>query len=311
MTPPELAAPGAAGGALPIAAGPRELRTRELKGVALVFGAVIAWALTGFFTRAITTDLWTTMAIRSFAGMIVLIVMLVAAERGRAVTALLSIDRFGVGLAVAQFICAAATIASLYYTTVADNAVLYATAPFWTAALALVVLGERVKVRTMVAGVVSLVGITIIVSASLGQGRLFGDLLGVVMVVAFAVSIVMMRMRPTVAILPPSILNAGLNCLFALPFASLGSVSGRDLALLACFGFTNYGLAFVMFMAGSRLIPAAQAALIATLDLAIAPLIVWATHGEDPGLSGIVGGSIVFVAVVGHIVAGQVAARRG
>lgn len=283
---------------------------REMRGIAFVFAAMVAWSLTGFFTRSVSTDLWTTMAYRSFFGGLVLTALLVQRERGRWLAAFRAMDRHAVLLGVMQFVCAMTTIASLFHTTVANNTVIYATAPFWTAGLGRLMLGEPIHRRTVVAALVSMVGVVVIVRASLGEARILGDLLAFAMTISFAITIVLMRMRPTTAILPPSILNAGLNCAVALPFASLGSASAHDIGVLAVFGFTNYGLAFLLFLAGSRLIPAAQVALITTLDIAVAPMIVWATHGEAPGNAGLLGGAIVFAAVVGHIVAGQIAARR-
>jgi drug/metabolite transporter (DMT)-like permease len=48
-----------------------------------------------------------------------------------------------------------------------------------------------------------------------------------------------------------------------------------------------------------------ETALIGALDTPLAPLWVWLAFSETPGMNTIVGGLIVFVAVIGHIVASQ------
>lgn len=277
----------------------------HLVGVALVVAATVAWSLTGFFTRVLGTDLPTTLAGRSAFGVVFLGLLFMVRERGNAVAAFVGMGAWGVAQAVASVVCALATISSLYHTSVADNAVIGATSPFAAAVMARIFLGEAIPVRTIVAGLVSLVGVAIVVSGSLGHGRLFGDALAVVMMLAFATMIVIARARPDMPVAPPNILAVALNFVLTAPFASLASVAPRDWGLLAAFGVTNFVLAGMLFLAGSRRIPAAESALIVALDLVFGPSVVWASFGEAPTREGIVGGAIVLVAVVGHVVAGM------
>jgi drug/metabolite transporter (DMT)-like permease len=84
-----------------------------------------------------------------------------------------------------------------------------------------------------------------------------------------------------------------------LPFATLAVAPG-DLALLALFGIGQMGLGLIMFTAGVRLIPVADAGLITVLEVILAPVWVWLVFGENPGLRAIVGGAIVLAAVIFH-----------
>jgi drug/metabolite transporter (DMT)-like permease len=277
-------------------------------GVALVVAATASWSLTGFFTRVLGTDLPTTLAGRSAFGVVLLGLIFLTREGRGAVAAFVGMGRWGVAQAVASVICALATISSLYHTSVADNAVIGATSPFAAAVMARIFLGEPVPRRTVLAGLVSLVGVAIVVSGSLGHGHLFGDALAVVMMLAFAAMIVIARARPDMPVAPPNILAVALNFVLTAPFASFAVVEPRDWGLLAAFGVTNFVLAGTLFLAGSRRIPAAESALIVALDLVFGPSVVWALFGEAPTREGIVGGAVVLVAVVAHIVAGM---RRG
>lgn len=283
-------------------------RRHELTGIALVAAATAVWSMTGFFTRALGTDLWTTLAGRSAFGLLVLAGLFVATHGRESLAAFRSMGRWGVAHAVASVVCALTTISSLYNTSVANNAVIGATAPFAAAAMARLFLGERVPARTLLAGVGALVGVGIVVSGSLGGGHLLGDLLAVAMMLSFAGMVVISRARPTMPVAPPNILAVAINLAITAPLADFASIGPRDGGLLAAFGFSNFVLAGMLFLAGSRRIPAADSTLIVALDIVFGPALVWAVFGEAPTTAGLVGGAIVFVAVVANVVAG---AERG
>jgi drug/metabolite transporter (DMT)-like permease len=63
-------------------------------------------------------------------------------------------------------------------------------------------------------------------------------------------------------------------------------------------------------MAGARLIPAAQSSLIGMLEIVLGPLWVWLVIGERPGTASLVGGTIIFAAVLAPAVVRLGAARR-
>lgn len=278
-------------------------RRHELVGVALVVGATLAWALTGFFTRALTTDMWTTLAGRSAFGAIALIALFLVRHRRGGWAQFRAMGRWGVAHAAASVVCAITTVTSLYNTTVANNTVIYATAPIVAAALARIFLGERIDRSTVAAGGVSSIGVAICVSGSAGGIHLLGDLLAVGMTLSFAAMTVISRARPTMPVLPPNILAVVVNFLVALPLANLGSVGAADAGLLAAFGFTNFVLAGTLYLAGSARLPAARSALIIALDIVFSPALVWIAFGEAPSLQAIIGGAIVFAAVVANVLA--------
>jgi len=68
------------------------------------------------------------------------------------------------------------------------------------------------------------------------------------------------------------------------------------------YGSINLVLAYFVFIEGARLIPAATAGLIVTLEIVLSPFWVWLFLGEKIDKSTLIGGIIVFGAVVGHLV---------
>jgi drug/metabolite transporter (DMT)-like permease len=59
----------------------------------------------------------------------------------------------------------------------------------------------------------------------------------------------------------------------------------------------------ILFTAGARRIPVAEASLIAVLESVLGPVWVWLALGENPGLPSLVGGVIVLAALAGHTAA--------
>ena len=78
--------------------------------------------------------------------------------------------------------------------------------------------------------------------------------------------------------------------------------------MLFLFGFTSNVLGFFLFIAGVRRMPPAEAGLIATIEILLAPLWVWLIFSEDPGTATLIGGAIVLAAVLFQI-SGEL--RRG
>ena len=73
------------------------------------------------------------------------------------------------------------------------------------------------------------------------------------------------------------------------------------MAFLFAFGALNLGLGLACFATGARLIPAALAALLGTFETLLGPIWVWLIHAEVPSTRTIVGGSVVFAALLIHL----------
>ena len=59
----------------------------------------------------------------------------------------------------------------------------------------------------------------------------------------------------------------------------------------------------ILFTAGARRIPVAEASLIGVLESVLGPVWVWLALGENPGVPSLVGGAVVLAALAGHTLA--------
>jgi drug/metabolite transporter (DMT)-like permease len=271
-----------------------------LTGISTVFLATLAWSFSGVFTRLLTTDVWTAIAWRSFFGGLFLVIPYVLLNGRSSLRMLGSIGRPGVLFILCQVICQACTVGGLYFTSVANVTVIYATSPFLAAGLAWWLLQERMKTRTVIAGLVSLAGVGVIVAGSVGGGHLAGDLMAIGMTVSFAFIIVIPRARPELPLLPTTIVSAFATLLIFAPFSAPLTLDLRNWSVLAGFGLTNFSVALFLFVYGARRIASAEAALIGTLEIAFAPLWVWLLFSERPADATFIGGAVVFAVVVWH-----------
>lgn len=283
--------------------GRADIETQQrAQGMVLVFIATVAWSFSGVFTRLLTTDIWTAIAWRSFFGGVFLLIPFLILNGWRSAGQFRRIGWAGAVLPATNVVCQACTVGGLYLTTVANVTVIYATSPFLAAALAWLMMGERVRRRTVIAGLVSLAGVIIIVSGSIGQAHILGDLLALAMTGTFAFVIVIPRVHRDLPMLPTIALSAFATTAIFAPFGSAATLDALNWSVLAGFGLTNFSIALFLFLAGARRIAAAEAALIGILEIVLAPLWVWFAFQEQPGMAAMIGGAVIFTAIAWHTV---------
>jgi len=208
---------------------------------------------------------------------------------------------FGVMLASATSMVTG--IGSMRFTAVADALTIYATVPFMTAAVAWIFIGERPSRATMIASVVALAGVIVMLGGAKLDGSLFGKILAIGMTLGMAVMTTIMRSHREVPMLPAVGFSAWLCSAICFAFAAPLSITPVDLALCAAFGIIQNAAGLALYALGSQRIPAAEATLIAALEVPLTPLWVWLIFAETPSTATLIGGSIVLAAMFGHIVA--------
>jgi drug/metabolite transporter (DMT)-like permease len=270
-------------------------------GLVLCALAALFWSSGGIFIRVITADLMTMLFWRGvFSGCAVFAVLLVI--EGRAIWPILRRLRwpaFGVCFFSAMsMICG---MGAMRFTTIAEALVIYATVPFVTAAVAWISIGERPSPRTLLASFVALAGVAIMLKDASWDGSLFGKLLAFGMTLGMAAMTTIMRRHPGVPMLPAMAGSAWLCSLVTFWFAAPLAISSSDLLLVAVFGVVQNAAGLILYAFGSKKIPAAEATLVAALEVPLTPLWVWLLLDETPSGAVLVGGAIVMAALFGHI----------
>lgn len=287
-----------------------EAAARHRLGLGLVTLSTLCWSTAGYFTRLIPLDSWTMLFWRGIFGALAGLAFVLWQERRGTVRAFTRMGHRGVIFCVISSASMVCFLISLKLTTVAHVSIIYATVPFLAAGLAWMAMREHVSRATLIASLAAIAGVAVAVGGGLDQGDVTGDLLALLMTVLLAAMIVLQRANGTIDMVPAACASALLTAAVSLPLARPLDVTAMDLLNLAVFGITNMGLGLILFTIGSRLIPAAQTALIGALDAPLAMVWVWLAFSETPNGATILGGAVVMAAVIGHIVVEQRQASR-
>ena len=279
-------------------------RGEERLGYLLVFLSALLWSFGGTIARFIDNgDSWTVVFWRSAWAVAFLVCFMVWRDGWRGTVRLFG----GMGLpgfVVAICFATASTcfVVALAYTTVANILLMQAGVPLLAALFAWAFLGEKVSVATWLAIAAVIAGVAIMVSESFGGAvSPVGDGLALLIAVMFAIATVITRRFSHVRMTPATCLGAVFAALFATTQVAAFTVSSHDMVFLFAFGVINLGLGLACFATGARLVPAAIAALLGTFEPILGPIWVWLVHSEVPSMRTIVGGSVVFAALIVHI----------
>ena len=283
---------------------PPASRRDERFGIVLVFLSALFWSFGGAIARFIEApDSWTIVFWRSFWASVFILGFMLWRD-GPAGTAKLFRGMGLPGLAVAFCFATASTsfVVALAYTTVANIVLMQAGVPLIAALMAWVFFREKVGAATWAAIAAVICGVAIMVSESFtGEVSPVGDGLAVLIAIAFSTATVITRRYSHVRMTPATCLGTMLAACFAASQAGAFAVAGRDMAFLFAFGALNLGLGLALFATGARLIPAAIAALLGTFETILGPVWVWLIHSEIPSPRTVLGGTVIFLALLVHI----------
>ncbi len=280
-------------------------RSLDVRGAWLVFGSATAWSFGGAIARFLTVgDSWTVVFWRSvFAASFLLAFMLWQYGRKATVALFLAMGWPGVGVAACFALASTCFVVALAYTTVANVLLLQAGVPLIAALMAYVFFRERIPRATWIAIAAVISGVAVMVSESFGGNvSPIGDGLALLVALAFATATVITRRHAHVAMMPAVCLGTVIAACVSANMASGFAVNATDGALLFAFGALNLGLGLALFVTGVRLLPSAIAALIGIAEPVLGPVWVWLIHNEIPSQRTVLGGAMVFVALLAHIV---------
>jgi drug/metabolite transporter (DMT)-like permease len=280
-------------------------------GIALVLAAAVAWSTAPFFTRLLPFDSWTILFWRGLFGGGLIAALLVLTQGRAGLRDLAGIGTSGWLVASLSTLGMVTFIPALQLTSVSNVAIIMATGPFVAAAIAWLWLGEAARWQTLLASAVALGGVAMIVGGARAGSDGLGIALACVMTLVIAAMTVVIRRHRNTPMVAAAALSNILGSIVSIPFAhGIAVVTGADLVILAMFGFFQVALGLTLYILGSRLLPSAQASLIATLETPLMPFWVWLAFQETPVPRALVGGALVMAAVIADIVGDMRAQKK-
>jgi len=268
-------------------------------GVMLVAGAALFWSTGGLLFRFIKgAEDWTINFWRGVFLVAALIAVLAVTERGRVFRVFARAGWRGLASGLCFGVMMTGFMLALARTSVANVMMLMASAPFFAALLAWAAIGERPRAAVWLAMAAAAGGIVLMVAGDLGQGAFAGNLIALLIAVAAAVNIVILRRARDLNMIPAIAIGGMIAALVSLPFANHAGAAGANLVLIFLLGVVQLGAGAVLYVVGSRHLPAAEVTLIAMLESVLAPIWVWLILDEAPSAHVLLGGALVLAAVV-------------
>lgn len=212
------------------------------------------------------------------------------------------------GIMASAFLAGASVcyITALTLTTVANTMFLIATGPLVSALLGRAFLGERVATVTWAAMAIAVFGVALMVSDGLATGQLWGNLAGFGAGAGFAVFAVFLRgsalyghgIHVNAALCSNALFGMAIGAAVALSQGSGLALSPADTAYGLALGALQLGLALILFTLGSRYLSAAEAMLLALIEVVCSPLWTWLIFAERPSDLGLLGGLVLLAGLV-------------
>ncbi|MGX0903834.1 drug/metabolite transporter (DMT)-like permease [Roseovarius sp. MBR-79] len=190
-------------------------------------------------------------------------------------------------------------VLAVSWTSVANVVFILASMPVFAAILSRIFLGEGISTRmvlTMI-GVFAGLGLILRGSGETHGAHWSGDLVALAVSASFAGAITTARRLRDVSLVPTipvAMLGASL---FLWPLAQPLSVWAANWPLLLAHG-AFISVATSLMTLGPRYITAPEVALLILLESVLAPLLVWAILGEDPGRWALIGGAVVITVLL-------------
>ena len=274
------------------------------RGILLVAGSAIVWSFGGAIARFLAIDdSWTVVFWRSLFAALFLLGFMLWRDGPRSTVALFkNMGLAGLGVALCFAVASTSFVVALAHTTVANILLMQAGVPLIAALLTWTLFREKISGATWAAIAAVIAGVAIMVSESFtGKVSPVGDGLALLISVMFAIATVITRRHAEVRMTPAVCLGTTAAAFVSGLLAGHYAVSAVDFGWLMAFGAINLGLGLAMFTTGARLLPAAIAALVGTLEPILGPIWVWLVHHEIPSGRTLIGGAVVFAALVIHL----------
>jgi len=271
------------------------MKPTRASGVLLVCVSAIAFSTAGLFTKGVTADAWSVIFWRGVSAAVFTLIYVVL--RGEVWSELRRFRGPAVLSALLNAAGTAAFIPAFKLTSIANVAMIWASAPFLTALLAWLVLGERPGRRVMIASIIAILGVLVVVSGSFGGGNIIGDALAFWMTLMIAGMMVLYRRWPETPVALPNVLGSLLLLPFAIWLTAPMQVVSFELIILLVFGVV-FALASVTFTMGARILPPAETALLSALETPLAPVGAFLLLSEMPTGAAVVGGVMIMAALV-------------
>ena len=269
------------------------------KGVLVTTAGIVLISPDSLILRMVGSDPFTLLFTRCGLACFTLVVLSLLLNRSRGIKQLYRLTRPEWFIAVMFAVSTTLFVFAVMNTTVANTFVICSVGPLFGAVLSRFFLGEMVAMRTWMAALIIIIGLTIIFSGSLESGGLVGDCAALLGAIGISAGFVVIRKHPEISMLPALAWSCVFVTITALPKAEPSLLTMNDWGLLLLLGVFILPVAQALMTLGPRYITAPEVSLIQRIEALLAPLWVWLVLGEVPSKATLLGGILILVTLVG------------
>lgn len=271
----------------------------HLKGLIITTLGVLLVVPDSLFVRLINAEPMVTAFWRSLtAGSIVLLVLF-AVQGASGFRAVMATGWSGLIYTLLIGTTAPAFVLAVTQTSVTNVVVIFASMPVFAAIFSWIYLGEPIRMRMVLTMAVVIVGLGVIAYGS-GESDIAswkGDIWAVYISAAYAAALTAVRKVKATSMIPAIPIAYIGAALVLSPFVSPIEAFALEWPLFLAHG-AFIGAASCLLALGPRYISSAEVSLLVLLETVLAPILVWAVIGEEPGPWALAGGTIVVGALV-------------
>src|SRR5215204_4342812 len=272
---------------------------RGTQPLLFVFAAAFIWSTGGLFIK------WTTLSglelsfCRSFLAVIT--IALITRREGFGINRVMLIASVLYAVLLILFVLATKE------TTAANAIFLQYTAPVYLLILEPIIYKEKFRSRDLITVLVCLGGMALFFVGQLRPQDVTGNLLALASGLCFAIYFLLLRHPRAREVNRASSVIYGntLAVLLTLPWglATLTSINSHDLMSAAYLGIIQLGVSYTFFTIGmSRGVRSLDAGIICYVEPVLNPVWVFLFLGERPSQWALLGGAIIIVAVISHMI---------
>ncbi|MBP9952053.1 MAG: DMT family transporter [Cypionkella sp.] len=272
-------------------------------GATLILLAGLVWSTQGLIIRNIhESGAWTVLFWRSLGTLAVMLLWIWLTSKGQLLREFKAAGFAAVVGGIGLVLAFGGAIYSLQATSVANAVLLFSASPFFAAILGRLLLHEAVAPLTWLSMALAACGVLVMVDGSIGRGAVDGNLAALISAFGFGSFTVALRwgkvanMFPAVAM--GALLSVATGAVVALALGQALLVPTHDIVVSIGMGVVTLAGGLLLYTAGSRVVPAAQATLLSMTEILLAPVWVWLALGETVSQATATGGAILLVAVL-------------
>lgn len=189
---------------------------------------------------------------------------------------------------------------SITHTRVANAVVILSSSALFAAFFSWLILRERIPIGTWMAIAVSIGGVVLVFSGSMGLSNWVGDLSSIVLAMVMGLTLTLVRRLPGLPRMPVVAFSGIVTALLAVGFSQPFSLSANTWGWLAIMGLIQMPVASVLLMMATRFLPSPEVSLFLLIETVLGPAWVWLVLDESVPARTLAGGTAILGAVFVH-----------